>query len=230
VAPLGAGGAAIVVGAVRRSPASIALAGAGGYLLYRGITRHDPLYAVLRVSTAPSGHQVVSAVQRSVTIDRPAREIYDYWRRFETLPRFMQHLVSVREISPGRTRWVARAPFGRTVVWEAEITAEQPGELLAWRSLPGPQITNAGTVRFTELRRDRGTVVEMTLEYVPPAGPLGAAVAQLAGEEPHKQVADALLHPKELLEAGEIATTAGQPTGNRCRLMRALHRASAWAH
>lgn len=51
------------------------------------------------------------------------------------------------------------------------------------------------------------------LEYNPPAGGLGDALARLFGESPAQQMADDLRRFKMLMETGEIATTAGQSSG-----------------
>ena len=103
-----------------------------------------------------------------------------------------------------RSRWVAKAPAGKTVQWEAETTADRPNELIAWRSLPGAQVYNAGTVRFQPAPGGRGTEVRVELEYDPPFGKLGSKVAMLFREEPGQQIADDLRHLKQVLETGEI--------------------------
>jgi uncharacterized membrane protein len=55
--------------------------------------------------------------------------------------------------------------------------------------------------------------VNVTLQYNPPAGIVGAQVAKLFGEEPALQVEDDLRRFKRLMEAGEILTTEGQSHG-----------------
>jgi uncharacterized membrane protein len=86
--------------------------------------------------------------KRSVTVRRPVEEVYGFWRDFENLPRFMRHLESVTVTGEGRSHWKALAPAGQTVEWDAETTADEPNERIAWRSLPGAAVYNAGEVRF----------------------------------------------------------------------------------
>jgi uncharacterized membrane protein len=124
----------------------------------------------------------------------------------------MQHLESVT-VNNGRSHWVAKAPFDRLVEWDAEITDEQENERIAWRSVEGAGIRNQGEVRFRPAPGNRGTEVDVSLQYEPPGGSLGAAVAKLWGEEPDSQVREDLRHFKEVMEAGETPTTQGQPTG-----------------
>ena len=143
-------------------------------------------------------------VRRSVTVDRGREEVYAFWRDFENLPRFMEHLESVRITDGDRSHWTARAPAGRTVEWDAELTEDVPGERIAWRSLPGADVPNRGVVRFVPAPADRGTEVHVELEYDPPAGRLGATVAKLFGEEPSIQVAADLRRFKQVLETGEV--------------------------
>ena len=139
-----------------------------------------------------------------ITINKPTEEVYDFWRNFENLPRFMRHLESVKVLDNGRSRWKAKAPAGASVEWEAELTEDRPGELISWRSLPDADVRNAGTVRFSPAPGGRGTEVRVDLEYAPPAGKVGAMVAMLFREEPGQQVHDDLRSFKQVMELGEI--------------------------
>jgi uncharacterized membrane protein len=152
-------------------------------------------------------------VDEAVTIRRPVADVYQFWRRFDEFPRFMSHLVSVTTVDGGLSRWVARGPAGTTVEWDARIINEIENELIAWQSVEGSTVATAGSVHFTG--DSRGTMVRVRLQYNPPAGKAGAAVAWLFGEEPGSQVREDLRRVKQLMETGEIATTQGQPTGQR---------------
>ncbi len=142
--------------------------------------------------------------KRSITVWRPVEEVYAFWHNVENFPRFMRHLESVRTTGDRRSHWVAKAPVGKTVEWDAETTEDRPNELIAWRSLPGSKVYNAGEVRFTRAPGGEGTELRVTLEYEPPFGKLGSKVAMLWREEPGQQVADDLRHFKQVLETGEI--------------------------
>jgi uncharacterized membrane protein len=218
------GGALALYGArgARNSPAGAAAAlAAGGYLLYRGITGRCAGYAALRTGTghhadsetAVIPHDQGIKIVKAVTIDRPAAELFRFWRDFENLPRFMDHLESVAVQDGNRSHWVAKGPMGKTVEWDAEVINEKPDQMIAWRSLEGADVPNSGSVWFKELPVGRGTEVKVTLEYNPPAGVLGAAIARFWGEEPYQQVSDDLRRFKSVMEAGEIPTTEGQSHG-----------------
>ena len=202
-------------GLSRGSAAGVGLALVGGALFYRGMTGHCHVYQALGISTAEDQGGPLH-VEKSVTINRPADELYRFWRNFENLPRFMKHLESVRNTGDRTSHWVARAPAGTTVEWDAELTQDQPNQLIAWRSLPNADVDNAGTVRFEPAGSGRGTVVRVVLDYNPPAGALGAAVAKLFAEEPSQQIEGDLRRFRNIMEAGEIPTTEGQPRGT-CR-------------
>jgi uncharacterized membrane protein len=152
-------------------------------------------------------------VAQAVTINRSPEELYRFWRDFQNLPRFMKHLESVRGTSDRRSQWVAKAPAGTTVKWDAEITEDRPNELIAWRSLEGADVDNVGSVRFERAPGGRGSIVKVEMRYSPPAGRIGATVAKLLGESPDWQIKDDLRRFKQLMEAGEIITTEGQPAG-----------------
>jgi len=152
-------------------------------------------------------------VSKSVTIRRPRAEVYAFWRDLENLPRFMYHLSGVTNTGNGRSHWVANAPAGSTVEWDAEITDEIPNERLAWRSLRGSDVRHEGTVRFREAPGDRGTEVDVELRYDAPGGTAGATIAKLFGEEPQQQIRDDLRRFKQVMETGEVVLSDGSLEG-----------------
>jgi len=216
------GGILAAAGLKKRSAAGIALAVIGGDLLRRGITGHSFAYEAMGVRTAEKGqgaettsvpYELGIRVDKSITIARPAREVYDFWHDLSNLSRFMKNVESVTMLDGNRSHWVVKAPAGRKVEWDAIIHNEIEGEMIAWRSLPGADVDNAGSVAFRDAPGGRGTEVRVELQYNPPAGIVGAVVSMLWGEEPSMQVHEDLHHLKQLLEAGEVISTAGQPAG-----------------
>jgi len=149
---------------------------------------------------------------KSVTINRPRDNVYQFWRDFENLPTFMQHLVSVKATSDGRSHWVAKAPAG-TVEWTAEIIEDRAGSLISWRSLAGSDVSNEGSVRFVDAPADRGTEVRVELSYDAPGGSAGALVAKIFGEEPNQQLRDDLRRFKQVMETGEVVKSDGSLEG-----------------
>jgi uncharacterized membrane protein len=143
-------------------------------------------------------------VQESITVGRPPEEVYRFWRDFEHLPEFMEHLESVRVLDQRRSHWRARAPAGSSVEWDAEIVDDRPNELISWRSVSDADVPNMGTVRFVRAPGDRGTEIHVELRYDPPGGKAGALVAKLFGEEPGQQVKGDLRRLKQVLETGEV--------------------------
>jgi uncharacterized membrane protein len=141
-------------------------------------------------------------VDERIVIARPRSEVYGFWRNLENLPRFMDHLESVSVVDEERSHWVARGPAGTRVEWDAVVHNEIPNELIAWRSLKGSEVDNAGSVHFSPTENG-DTEVRVVLRYDPPAGRLGAAVARLLGEDPSRQVAEDLRRLKQVVEAGE---------------------------
>ena len=146
-------------------------------------------------------------------MNEPAGELFAMWRQLDRLPRFVEHLKEVRMLGDGRSHWVAEAPLGMSVEWDAEIANERDGELIAWRSLPGSDVITAGSVHFTPAPGNRGTEVRVALKYDPPAGKLGGWVASLCGEEPGQQVRVDLQRFKQLAESGQIPGLAGRTEG-----------------
>jgi uncharacterized membrane protein len=153
-------------------------------------------------------------VIESVTISRAPQEVYRFWRNLENLSRFMRHLQSVEVRSDGRSRWRASIPGTEFVVeWDAEMTDDREGELIAWRSLPHAALYNEGTVNFLAAPGNGGTEVRATILYRPPGGAIEAAVARLLNALPAQMVREDLRRCKQALETGEVPTIEGQPAG-----------------
>jgi uncharacterized membrane protein len=140
----------------------------------------------------------------SCIVNLPPEEVYSYWRNFQNLPRFMQHLDAIHDLGDGRSHWKAKGPAGMEVEWHATIIADVPGEVITWRSLEGSDVDNAGAVRFERAPGDRGTIVKVNIEYNPIGGVIGSTVAKLFGEEPEQQLKDDLRRFKQVLEVGEV--------------------------
>lgn len=159
-------------------------------------------------------------VMRSITINRSPEELYQFWRNFENLPQFMDHLQSVEVIDDRRSHWVAKAPAGTHVEWDAEIIQDLPNQEIAWQSLPDSQVPNSGVVRFIPAPGNRGTVVRVEIAYYPPAGAVGRLVAMLFGEEPGQQVKGDLTRFKEVMETGEVIRSDAAPGGYGQKMQR----------
>ena len=208
------GAALAIIGASRRNFGGMVLAAAGGYLVFTGF----------RDSRSGMGPVHVNF---SLTINKPVDEVYSFWRNLENLPRFMQHLRSVRTTGPRTSHWEAVAPLGSTVAWDAEITDERENSYLVWRSIDSILVDHRGSVEFRTAPADRGTELIVSMDIHPPAGKLGAGFAMLFGEHPEQQIKGDLRRLKQLLETGEIPTTEGQPSGRRSPFIRMMQAATS---
>jgi uncharacterized membrane protein len=211
----GIAGAAVIALALRRKRLRGVLLPLGGGLLSRAVSGRCAVNRALgrntakgdRVSPLARGEGI--RVERSITVNRPQEEVYRFWRQLENLPRFMDHLESVTVLDEERSHWVAKAPAGTKVEWDASIQDEIENELIDWQSLPGSDVDNAGSVHFTPA--GEGTEVRVVLSYDPPAGKVGAAVAKLLGEEPEQQVEEDLRRFKQVMEAVETPARSRKP-------------------
>ena len=220
-ASIAAGTGLAVYGLSRIKRSGWLYAAMGGLLLRRGVTAHCDVYEALGMNTAADPDDTRAAlggprgvnVLESVTINRPIDELYRFWRNLENLPQFMRHLESVEKITDTISHWRAKGPAGSVVEWDAEINNEVPNQVIGWRSLEGADVVSAGSVNFDTAAAGRGTRVTVHLQYSPPAGKVGAAVAKLFGRDAETEIREDLRRFKQLVEAGEVPTTAGQPRG-----------------
>jgi len=183
-----------------------------------GITAVDAFTAA-RMSRLPEGvtKDPSFRMKASTTVRRSPDELYSFWHDFTNLPRFMAHLESVETKPDGRSHWRATGPAGMKVEWDAEVVRDRPGELIAWRTLPGAEVVHTGIVGFVSAPGDRGTEVHVDIEYAPPAGRAGSIIGKLFGEEPEIQVRDDLRRFKQVMETGELVRSEGTPEGTLAR-------------
>ena len=208
-----AGGAMLALyGLSRRRGSGFALAAVGALLFRRGYTGHCDTYGFLGINTAGSGGDTRAAlggsagviVEESVIIARPAADLYRFWRNLENLPRFMRHLESVEKVTDTLSRWRAKGPAGVSVEWNAEIHNEVPPKVIGWRSLDGSDVVSAGSVNFEELGPGR-TRLRVRMQYSPPGGKAGAAVARLVGRDAATEISEDLQRFKQMVESGEVS-------------------------
>lgn len=213
-------GALLVAEGLRRRTlpgAALALIGSG--LIYRGVTGQCSAYKALKIDTTGKGEGHAEHVHKgrlikhSTIVERPAQELYDYWRDVERAPTFMGNIERVVRTGPDKSHWVSQGPLGKTFEWDSEVINDEPGHLIAWKSLPGSDVNQAGAVRFEPATGGRGTLVTVEINYEPPAGALGVAIAKLIGQDPDALTKENLRRFKQLMEAGEIPTIEGQASG-----------------
>jgi uncharacterized membrane protein len=161
------------------------------------------------------GWHEAALVGRTITVNLPRQEVYDFWRDFRNLARFMENVEQVTPGDGGRSHWVVKAPAGRTVEWDSILTEDVPGEVLAWESAEGADIRNTGRIEFRDAPPGRGTEVTATIVYDPPGGDLGKLIAKLFQKEPKVQARRDLRRLKQLLETGEISTSVAPDAATR---------------
>ncbi len=212
------GGTVLGLVAARRGGVGGALLGAlGAALVARGATGAAPIKRLVgpgpddKAAATKAGWSSAAVFSRSVAINRPRQEVYDYFRKFSNLPTFMENITEITETDATHSHWVVRGPGGVKVSWDA-VASDRPGELIEWQTEPGATIANSGRVEFRDAPGGRGTEVHATIAYRPPLGTAGKLAAKLTQREPGIQVRRDLKRLKMLLETGEIATNAPQGT------------------
>lgn len=223
------GGALAFSGFKRRGWPSAWRAMLGGLLLYRGISGHSFLYQALHINRAEHPFPSINIssiperegfrVQRSLTIHRTPQEVYTFWRNIENISRFMPMVQSVQKIDEKRSHWIVYGPTGQRLEWDAEITQDQPGRMIAWqvRNNESMMMEDGGCVSFREAPRQRGTIVTLEADFMGHKGlqnmleiPL---VGKVSGFLLESRVLETLRRFKALMETGEVPTLVGQPTG-----------------
>jgi len=197
-------GARRVFGQDRAAFGGIALA-VGGLLLARSITNAP----VRRLAGIADRYPI--DIRKTMHVEAPIEEVFEVLADYENFPAFMRNVRRVSRYADGRSRWVVAGPAGVPVEWDAETTAYEPDELLAWRTLANSAVAHAGIIRFE--RAGAGTRLHIEMTYAPPAGALGHAVVKLFGADPKTELDEDLVRLKTFLETGVPARDAARPAG-----------------
>jgi uncharacterized membrane protein len=200
-------GQELVIAETRGRPSTVAVVGAAIAGAVAGAA--IPFMLAGRASARASGTSQSSdetVIHESVIIDRPARQLYDFWRNFENLPQFMDNIKSVETLGEKRSHWVIKAPAGTSVAFDSRVVDDVPGRSISWESEEGASVPNRGRVEFIETASGTGTNVSVTMSYEPPAGVAGRAVAKLFQREPSVQAREDLQRLKALMEGGPASS------------------------
>lgn len=221
------GSALALSGLSRRGWSGALRAVLGGVLLYRGITGHSFMYKALHINRAEHPFPSVNItsipdregfrVQRTLTIRRTPQDLYAFWHDVENTPRYIPLIQSVRKIDEKRSHWIATSPMGQRVEWDVEATQDHPGRLIAWQVSGKAMLGEGGRISFREAPRQRGTIVTLEVDFVGHKGLQNTleipVLGRVTGLFLESWVLETLRHFKALMEAGEVPTLAGQPTG-----------------
>ena len=195
---------------------------AGGLLAYRALARRGTSDrgggAFLQkgesgMDAGESAETDASTVTSTVTVMASADEAYETWRDPETQARVFSGFADVTEVGENRWRWDVNAPLGRTLSWETRALVDRPGELVRWEAVEGPALIPEGSVRFSPAPADRGTEVRLELRVDPPGGSVGRAAMERLGIVPKALTNKVLYRYRSLVEAGEMPTLEGNPSG-----------------
>lgn len=197
----GVGGSLLTLyGLTRRGIVKPILSTAGLVLTARGVTNLDTR-SLLGLGMGENGIRA----NKTITVFAPIDEVYRFWRNFENFALFMNHVEEISVLNDIST-WKVKGPADSSYELKSRVTQDIPNELIAWETLPDSEIHSAGFVRFEE-NRDGSTRVSVQMSYVPPAGVVGHAVAQLFGVDPRQAMHEDLLRFKSLLEEGKTSSS-----------------------
>lgn len=141
--------------------------------------------------------------QESIEVNAPVSACYQQWRRFEDFPQFMEYVKEVTRQGDNRWHWIVKGPLGKDLEWDAVIDGEEANRLISWHSISEPDVGIQGAVLFEGINGNRTRIIS-TIQYEPPAGPLGTLVAEIFSN-PQQMVKNDLNNFKKLIESKSIS-------------------------
>ncbi len=150
-------------------------------------------------------------VRTTALVQANAQALYAIWRNVESAPLWQEQITRVVATGPKTSHWIMESN-GKTIEWDSEVMADEPGVRITWRSIGGDS-NNAGEVIFEEAPGGRGTMVTVLQEFR--MGKLTTVWETLVGRNPKQAVIENLRHFKAFAETGEIPRVQGQPHGDR---------------
>ncbi|MCY7421606.1 MAG: DUF2892 domain-containing protein [Chitinophagaceae bacterium] len=201
VASVAVGALLAIDGLRNKNKSGLIKAAAGGYLMFRGASGHCPVYSVAGKHHLPDPAKNIN-IRTTLYVNRPSKEVYNFWRNLSNLPLFMQHIKSIKNIDETRSKWKASLPghLG-SIKWKAEIVKDEPGRLIGWNSLPGSMVENAGKVEFRQTDNG-GTELRVVITYRAPLGVIGAGIAKLFTPTFEKMIENDIQSFKSYIETG----------------------------
>lgn len=210
------GGALGYYGLKQRSPASVALTAAGVGLMARGLVNMP-----FKRMVGADKEKLPVHLEKSIHIEARRETVFGLWCNYENFPHFMSNVQNVQDLGNGRTHWVVNGPAGTVIEWDAVLTDSKPPEILAWKSEPGSPVQHQGTIHFEP--ENSGTRVHVQMDYAPPAGVIGHAIASLFNGDPKKQMDEDLMRMKTFIESGIPPHDAAKPIKHEAQITQVIH-------
>lgn len=198
------GAASVLWGVWRRDWLGLVVAIAGGAAMTRSLT-NTPAKRLVGLGGSRRGIEV----GKSVVINAPLERVFDFFSNYQNFPYFLHNVKEVRDHADGRSHWVVAGPAGLTVSWDADLAEYVPNRTIAWRSVQGSTVDNAGAIEFEPA--GAATRVSVRLAYHPPGGSLGHVIAKLLGADPQKELEEDLGGVKSMLESEHHTSVAATP-------------------
>jgi uncharacterized membrane protein len=196
------GGSLAACAIIRRDALSLISGAIGLAIATRGMSNMP----AKRIFGVGAGRRAID-VQKTINILAPIDVVFNFFGNYDNFPYFMSNVVQVSGDEYGQSHWVVKGPAGIKVEWDAELTRFEPNECIAWKSLEGSTIANAGIIRF-DTNPDGSTRVDIKLSYNPPGGALGHFLARIFGADAKSEMDQDLLRAKTTLETGQPAHDA----------------------
>ena len=115
--------------------------------------------------------QAGNAIEASVRIQRPVGEVFNFYRDFRNLSRFLGDVMAVEPTGPTTSRWTIQGPLGIRARSTIKVTEERANALIRYETDTSPGLRTYWEIHFRPGSDARETIVREVMR--PPLGRLG---------------------------------------------------------
>jgi len=152
-----------------------------------------------------------NTIEAAVIVQRPVQTVYDFYRDFRNLLRFLGDVMKVELTGPATSRWTIQGPLGIQAHWTIKVTGERTNEWMRYETVTSPRLTTVWEIYFSPVSEARQTEVREVMKA--PLGRVGRAALALIGKFPAEEVTANLHRLKQVMETGKVTESSYSVAG-----------------
>src|SRR5262249_4046913 len=113
----------------------------------RAAEPHLTINRTVAMQTIPPP-QAGNLIEASVQIKRPVSEVFNFYRDFKNLPRFLGDVMAVEPTDPVTSRWTIQGPLGVWAPSTIKVIEERANALIRYETDTSPPLRTYWEIHF----------------------------------------------------------------------------------